>query len=232
MAQLTTTQPIKKLTTKEVYDVITPLDFKEKASTLETYHAYLDADPNPKIVYDHPYAKGVKYIPIGIIETMLNMLFQVWYIEVRETKQLFNSIQVTVRLHYKHPVLQQMMYFDGIGACAVQVDAGKNASDLGAIKANAVMLAAPMAKSYAIKDAAEHLGARFGRDLNRTKTMEFMELREKPPVVDVEKLRISNMISGATSEQQLLEIENTLISANQLTDDYKLLLIERRQNLK
>jgi hypothetical protein len=55
----------------------------------------------------------------------------------------------------------------------VQTDAGKSAADLGAIKASAVQMALPSAKSYAIKDAAEHFGAIFGRDLNRKDIIQF-----------------------------------------------------------
>ena len=133
----------------------------------------VNQEPPEKFIKDHPLARGVKYIPIEVIEMMLTKLFQNWHVEVLESGQLLNSVRVTVRLHYTHPITKQSMYQDGIGAVAIQVDKGKNASDLGAIKSNAIMLALPAAKSFAIKDAAEHIGKVFGRDLNRKDTMAF-----------------------------------------------------------
>lgn len=129
--------------------------------------------PPEKFIEDHPIAKGVKYIPIGIIEMMLTKVFQQWYVEVLREGQLLNSVYVTVRLHYRDPVKGEMKYQDGVGAAPIQTEAGKNASDLGAIKNNAIMLALPAAKSFAIKDAADHIGKVFGRDMNRKETMAF-----------------------------------------------------------
>jgi hypothetical protein len=60
-----------------------------------------------------------------------------------------------------------MFFMDGVGAAELQTKTGASASDLAAINTGAVMMALPMAKSYAIKDAAENLGKLFGRDLNR-----------------------------------------------------------------
>jgi hypothetical protein len=80
---------------------------------------------------------------------------------------------VTVRLHYRNPTTGEWSYHDGIGAAPVQTDAGKSAADLAAIKTRAVQIAFPIAKSGAIKDAAEHLGALFGRDLNRKDVVMF-----------------------------------------------------------
>jgi hypothetical protein len=80
---------------------------------------------------------------------------------------MFNAVYVTVRLHLQHPVTGEMFYMDGVGAAELQTKTGASASDLAAINKGAVMMALPMAKSYAIKDAAENLGKLFGRDLNR-----------------------------------------------------------------
>lgn len=133
----------------------------------------VNQEPPKQHVYDHPLARGVKYIPIQVVETMLTKLFQNWNIEVLREGQLLNSIYVTIRLHYKHPITKEMTFQDGIGAVQIQVDKGENASNLSAIKPNAVMLGLPAAKSFAIKDAAEHIGKVFGRDINRKEAVAF-----------------------------------------------------------
>jgi len=139
----------------------------------DEFLAVVNQEPPKQFIKDHPMAKGVKFIPIDKVELMLTKIFQSWYTEVLKTGQLLNSIEVTVRLHYKHPVTKEWLHQDGVGASPIQVDKGENASNLSAIKNNAIMLALPAAKSYATKDAAENIGKVFGRDLNRKDTMAF-----------------------------------------------------------
>lgn len=140
----------------------------------DEFLAVVNQQPPQSFIKDHPMAKGVKYIPIEKIEMMLTKIFQQWRVEILDSGQLLNAIFVNVRVHYKHPISQEWMSQDGTGAMAIQVDKGENASNLSAVKSNAVMLALPAAKSYAIKDAAEHIGRVFGRDLNRKDTMAFV----------------------------------------------------------
>lgn len=121
----------------------------------------------------HPFAKDVNYITIQRVELLLTAIFQEWKVEVINYQQLFNSVSCHVRLHYKSPLDGSWKYHDGLGAVGVQTEKGSAASDLLAIKSDAVMKALPSAKSYAIKDAAEHLGKLFGRDLNRKDVIEF-----------------------------------------------------------
>lgn len=139
----------------------------------DDFLAIINKTPPDQFVKDHPFATGVKYIPIGKIEMLLTKIFQLWNVEVLDSGQLFNSIYVTVRLHYKHPLTGEMQYQDGVGAVAVQVEKGQSPSDLAKIRSDAVMKGLPAAKSFAIKDAAEHLGKLFGRDINRKDTMAF-----------------------------------------------------------
>jgi hypothetical protein len=114
-----------------------------------------------------------EYLPIDKIEFMLDRIFQEWKIEVLQATVMFQSIAVTVRLHYKSPVTGEWCFHDGVGAKSVQTNQGASAADLSAIKDAAVQMALPSAKSFAIKDAAEHLGALFGRDLNRRDVVMF-----------------------------------------------------------
>lgn len=143
----------------------------EEIAKTDQYLKIVNNQPPKDHIYDHPIAHGVKFIPIGVIETMLTKLFRHWNVEILREGQLLNSVYVTVRLNYLHPITKEWEHQDGVGAAAIQVDKGKDASDLGAIKSNAITLALPAAKSFAIKDAAEHIGRAFGRDLNRKDTL-------------------------------------------------------------
>ena len=146
----------------------------------------LNQDPPASWIKEHPIVKrevvdqrGVKvkvpalFLPIDHIEFLLTRIFQQWRVEILREGALFNSVYCTIRLHYLHPISGQWLYHDGTGAVGVQTDAGKPASDLGAIKQAAIQMALPAAKFYAIKDACELLGKLFGKDLNRNNSIEF-----------------------------------------------------------
>jgi len=132
----------------------------------------LNQPPHAAWVKKHPMTK-TDYIPIDKIEFLLTRIFQEWHVEIKQVQQLFQSVVTTVRLHVKNPLTGEWFYQDGVGAAPIQTDAGKSAADLGAIKSNAVQIAAPSSESYAVKDAAEKLGNLFGKDLNRKDTVLF-----------------------------------------------------------
>lgn len=156
----------------------------------DQFKTLLNQPPSASWLKKHPLAKAKdnngqtvpsEYIPIDKIEFMLDRIFQEWKIEVLQAVVMFQSIAVTVRLHYKNPVTGEWSFHDGVGAKSVQTNQGASAADLSAIKDAAVQMALPSAKSYAIKDAAEHLGSLFGRDLNRRDTIMFAGAYDTTP---------------------------------------------------
>lgn len=131
-------------------------------------------------------ASNVKYIPIGIIETMMQRIFWQVKIEIKDFKQIANSVCVNVRVHYLNPVTNEWEYQDGLGASPIQIKKeSKSAIEFALMQTNAIQLALPAAESYAIKDACEHIGALFGRDLNRKEFMEYSDIypEEKKPKI-------------------------------------------------
>lgn len=136
----------------------------------------LNQNPNRSWVKNHPFASGVVYLPIDKVETMLDMIFQQWRVEILSVSQLAQSICCTVRLHYLNPVTNEWSFHDGVGAVPLKTNKGASAADMSAIKSDAVATGAPAAKSFAIKDAAEHLGKLFGRDLNRKDAVAYSNL--------------------------------------------------------
>ena len=136
----------------------------------------LNQNPNKSWVKNHPFAQNVVYLPIDKVEAMLDMIFQQWKVEILSVSQLAQSICCTIRLHYLNPITKEWSFHDGVGAVPLKTDKGFSASDLSHIKSDAVATGAPAAKSFAIKDAAEHLGKLFGRDLNRKDTIAYTNL--------------------------------------------------------
>jgi hypothetical protein len=154
---------------------------------------------------------GGKYVPIDKTEFLLDRIFQDWRVEVLREGVMFNSVYVTVRVHYKNPVTGEWSFHDGVGAKDMQKDAGTTL-DMSTIKSAAVMMALPSAKSFAIKDACDHLGKIFGRDLNRKDTIDFAPAYSgsMPKSEDKENERVIKLMRECKTRQQLSSFEEHL----------------------
>jgi len=148
----------------------------------------LNTSPPKQWVKTNPYANNSQYLPIDKVELMLDAIFQEWKVEVLEVSQLFNAVRVTVRVHYKNPINSQWYFHDGVGAKELQTkkDTGTLMPDFSNINKSACEMALPIAKTNAIKDACDHLGKLFGRDLNRKDAIAFTPAYE--PDIDVKIL--------------------------------------------
>lgn len=181
----------------------------EEAFKNDQFNALVNQEPPVKWLKPHPTAKNrkgepIKYITIEKVEFLLTKIFGDWHPEVIEYKQLFNAVSCHVRLHVTNPFTGEKAFYDGVGAVSVQVDKGESAADLSKIKSNAVQLALPAAKSYAIKDAAEHIGKLFGRDISREDTV----------LSDVYQKQAAKW--GTTEEQRLIEKINACKTLEEL----------------
>jgi len=165
----------------------------------------LNQEPKVQWIKDHPIAKGVKYIPIEVVEYLLTVIFIHWSVEVKNIQVIANSVVVTLRLHYRNPIDGEMRWQDGIGACPIQTAKDASATDFTQVKSDAVMKAAPAAESYAIKDAAEKLGKLFGKDLNRKDALGYTALGNKFDMASPEQLNYIDVLRYKTTipEDQL-----------------------------
>lgn len=145
------------------------------AGKAEGLNAILNTPPPQKWIKEHPYISGYKYIPIDKVEYLLRKIFKIYQIEVRKTGMLLNSVEVTVRVHYRDPVDGEMKFHDGVGAQELQTQAktGNLKIDMSNINRGAVSMALPIAKSMAVKDACDHFGEIFGCNLNRKDSILF-----------------------------------------------------------
>lgn len=182
---------------------IQELDIAPKeAFAYDQFKHLLNQPPRKSWIKKHPFAK-TDYIPIERVEFLLDKIFQQWRVQVLHTEQLFNSVAVTVRLHFLDPITKEWSYHDGVGAQSVQTDKGASAADMGAIKSDAIAKALPAAKSYAIRDAADHLGQLFGRDLNRKEQITYEVSRKNPEDLHKELAELYEFYgAGLTKEDQ------------------------------
>jgi hypothetical protein len=205
----------KKLPTiAEIYEDNLELAFKH-----DQFNLLLNCEPKKEWIKVNKFAGNSNYLPIGVVETLMQKIFKKHRIEVLREGVMFNAVNVTVRVHYWDGIGNEWTYHDGVGAVQLQTKQGASPSELQNINNNAVMMALPMAKSYAIKDACEHIGKLFGRDLNRLDYLTFEA--DKSMSIDSinnkkEYNRILLHINNATTIESLEEVK-------QYSDDYGLL---------
>lgn len=146
---------------------------KEVAYKNDVLLTLLNNEPKKEWVKEHPFIRGYKYLPIDKIEFLLQKIFKKYRIEILREGTSFNGVYVVVRVHYQHPITQEMEFHDGIGAAQLQTAKGTSPSDLININNGALSMAYPMAKTIAIKDACDHFGNLFGANLNRKDTLNY-----------------------------------------------------------
>mgnify|MGYP001193242037 CR=1 FL=1 len=178
----------------------------------DQFNRLVMSNPSPKFIKKNPFANNSDYLPIGIVETMMLKLFGSYQVEVLREGVAFNSVYVVVRVHYSHPI-NGATFQDGIGSAQVQVKKGSSPAQMENINNNAVMMAFPVAKSLAFKDACDHIGRIFGRDLNRKDVLDFTENQGVRESVDIIKNRenVRKYISDCTSIDDLSFLENDAI---------------------
>lgn len=177
---------------------------------------FLNQNPPEDWVKKHPYIKNHLYLPIEKVEFLLKRFFKKYNIEVKEYKQVLNSITCFVRVHYQDPLTNEMLWHDGVGACELQTakDTGPLKLDASNINLGAVPMALGISKSVAIKDACDHIGNIFGANLNRKDSMEFTaDLTLSGVVNSKEHDRMVALIEKAKTRVEMDELRPHLTEA-------------------
>lgn len=177
-------EPMNLPTISELYTEI------DSAQKNDVFMVLLNQEPKPAWVKEHPFIRGYKYIPIERIEFLLKKIFKNYRIEVLKTGMLMNAVEVTVRVHYLHPITNTWEFHDGVGAQELQTqkDSGTLKMDMSNVNKGAVTMALPIAKTLAVKDACDHFGKLFGSDLNRKSNTNYT-IDDKLHSIDIDKLK-------------------------------------------
>jgi hypothetical protein len=203
---------IAKQTKATITSLFKQLDFD--AVPLEQLNVILSTPPPATWVKVHPFIKNYNYLPIDKVEYLLRRCFKKYQIEVIKTAQLFNAIEVTVRVHYLNPATNEMMFHDGVGAQELQTKQGTGNlnMDMSNVNKGSVMMALPIAKSIAIKDACDHFGDLFGANLNRKDIVQFTGdtelLSAEATHLSKEKERVEKHIINANTIDTLMQVED------------------------
>ena len=152
----------------------------------------------------------------------MKRIFKRYRIEILREGTSFNGVYVVARVHYLHPITNEWDFHDGIGAVQLQTAKGTSPADLANINNGALSMAFPIAKTIAIKDAADHFGTTFGSDLNRKDTLSYA-IDQK--LVDVAKTkeeeRLEKLIEKAKDRETLEGLKAHLTEKLQTQFDTK-----------
>lgn len=133
-----------------------------------TYKKIINMSPKKSWVKTNPYANNAKYLPIGIVEELLNKIFPFWQVEQHGSPQILgNSIVISVNLKVYHPLLEQWLTYAGIGAVPIELERGAKPLEFDKINPKAMHKNVPAALSFAVNNAAKKIGKLFGSHLNR-----------------------------------------------------------------
>ena len=197
MSNIATTNKLP--TIAELYE-----DNIEVAYKSEQLMTLLNKQPKPEWIKTHPFISGYKYLPIDKVEHLLRLIFKEYRIEVLREGTAFNGVYVVVRIHYKNPATGEWSFHDGIGACQLQTAKGTSPADLANINNGALSMAFPIAKTVAVKDAADHFGALFGANLNRKDSVSYqMDMGIATAKISQEDKRTMAMIDSCQTIDQL-----------------------------
>lgn len=164
----------EKETKMQKYLTTLPAELQEVAKGVMQFKELINTPPPKVWVKKHPYG-GFDYIPIDKVELLLDVLFKKWEVSVISHNIIANSIAVHIRLRVE-TYDGEVITHDGLGAAPIHTEKGASPVDHTKILTDSVMKALPAAKSFAIKDAAEHLGEIFGRNVGRKDTVDYQKM--------------------------------------------------------
>lgn len=150
---------------------------KAKWEKLEAFQMMLNQAP-PEAAIEATPDKKAKTMVISHVENALDMFYLgQWSTRDFQYTAIGNELAGTIVLEVVHPITGMIRTLCGAAAQAIMMDAApddltsreKNmwAQDIANKKSKALKMNLPALKSECLKNAAQHLGKAFGKDLNR-----------------------------------------------------------------
>ena len=163
--------------------------------SLEGFQKLLNAFPDKTDVRVNAMANNSQYIPISVIESILDTYYSgLWQTVNFRYSVVANEIIGSIDLQVFHPVAKVWITRTGTASAMIQTVKDKPATVENKIK-NTLVKDFPHLKSECIKNAAKSLGVRFGRALNRGKDDEYQYLTSI----------VEQTVDGVTDAYALLE---------------------------
>jgi hypothetical protein len=216
---------------------------KEIKIRLEEHTLRINQKPDEKILQFTPDRKA-QYIPIAIIENQLREdYYGLVQFELLTERRELNEIIVTARIKVFHPVINQWLNYDGIGAVQImqsRVDTGEKdhygkpitrSAELVEFdqtkQKNALQLNAPKAYAEAIKNAAKKIGVKYGANINRN----FEEDYEPETIIQNAMEEVGLQIERCACIEELLLLWESYPEM-QSKGDFKVMFNAKKRELK
>ncbi len=146
------------------------IDNQINNSVLESWNMIRKAlaeSPKKEEVQVNSFAKNSKFLPIGVIENKLDLIYSgLWQTDDFHYQVVANEIVGSIRLKVFIAGAGWVTRI-GTGAVMIQQDSGSAITDINSKIKNTLQKDMPHLKAECIKNAAKSLGVAFGRSLNR-----------------------------------------------------------------
>lgn len=172
---------------------------KSEYKSIEEFQKFLNKAPDKREIKTNPYAGNSLYIPIAVIEQRLDEMYAgLWSIDGLTVEVIANSVVCILTLKVVHPVAKMMIRRSGIGAIPIQLNKGEKEMSFSTIKSDAIRKNAPAAKAQALRNAAQSLGAIFGRNLNRDDVADYNPISEQVEGIDAMLIEAKELLQTAS----------------------------------
>jgi hypothetical protein len=177
----------------------------EQLPAIENLQKLLNQYPSDTEVQVNKMAKNAKYIPIAVIERLLDELYSgLWQTDNFRTEVIANEVVGSIDLKVYHPVAKMWITRTGAASAMILTSAGKPVTLENKIT-NTLVTSYPKLKAECIKNAAKSLGVRFGRALNRGELEEFSYLSEQVADLTDGHARASALLETAKLDEATRE---------------------------
>jgi len=195
---------------------------------VERLTAKLNEQPKKEWLQNTPDQKA-QYIPIGIIENQLRQDFLgLVQFEVLGERRELNEYICTARIRVFHPVINQWLNYDGIGAVQIMQDSGATISQFNDTKKkNALQMNAPKAYAEAIKNAAKKIGVKYGANINR----KFEEAYEPELTLSITLEEVLPLLDKCNTKEDLVMLWDTYTELH-TSNKFKMAFSTRKNQLK
>ncbi len=213
---------LPELSSDDIIVKIKEDNFKQFLRDCQSFALYINKDVNVKKLENHPTVKGVQYLPISYMQSMLDTLFFGLWKETNFRWQIVsNEITGAIDLSVYHPYLKDWLTRTGGAAIKIMTDAipEKMKEKMSKPEINAWALDLQNKKPGALsnggfaslkadcfKNACLTLGKLFGRDVNRKLTEDITPLISKDVNIKPIRDELSKLLSKIKDDKKREEL--------------------------
>ncbi len=203
---------------------------KNTQKQLEKFQMLLNQYPEKDEIQINKQARGAKYLPIAVIERLLDENYSgLWQTTNFRWQVVANEIIGSIDLQVYHPTERIWITRTGSASAMIQTEKGKPIA-VESKYPNTLVKDFPHLKTECLKNAAKSLGVRFGRSLNRGEHEEYNYLSDTvADLSDKQKQAWGLVDNAAITDPERAKVEKRINRATGKALDQLIDWLERRQ---